>query len=256
MLLSQNNSGPIGGVSVIIFWLTWPKAEYLPAFKRRSWSDLDYLGSLLLIAASVLTVFSFQNAGVDADQWNQAVFIAPLIFGVLCLIALFAWESFIERRWNGKKAAAFPLGLLRNRVYSAGIMNTMFMGFPYFVAIYSFPIRFQIVNGKSALQAGLMLLPMLAGTALGSWLGGAVSSKKNRIFETLCVACVLMMIGCALETTASDSANVEAKVLGFLTFIGFGFGLSAAASTMLANLESPVRDHGESYVQRVNPQRR
>lgn len=248
---NEPDSGPIGGVSAIIFWLAWPKKEYLPDIKRRSWGDLDYIGSFLLVAASVLIVFSFQNAGSDSQQWNQAVFIAPLVIGILGLFALFAWEYFQERRWRGKKAAAFPLGLLQNHVYVAAFLNTMFTGFPYFLSIYTFPIRFQVVNGKSALQAGLMLLPMLVGTAVGSGLSGAISSKKNRIFETLLVASALMIIGCALETTASDSEQLEPKVLGFLTFIGFGFGLSASSSTMLAILESPIRDHGKFNASRT-----
>lgn len=242
----KDNSGPIGGVSAIVFWLTWPKKEFLPDLKRRSWKDLDYLGSFLLIAASVLIVFSFQNAGVDAQQWSQAVFIAPLILGIFSLFSLLAWEYFIERRWHGEKAAAFPLCLLRNHVYTAGILNTMFTGFPYFICIYTFPIRFQVVNGKSALEAGLMLLPMLVGTAVGSSLSGVISAKNNRIFETLVASCSLMIMGVALETTASDSRDIEPKVLGFLAFIGFGFGLAASSSTMLASLESPIREHGES----------
>lgn len=194
-----------------------------------------------------MIVFTFQNAGTDAhQQWGQAIFIAPLVLAVLCFFALFAWEYFIERKWHGKKAAAFPLELLRNHVYAAAILNTMFTGFPYFISIYAFPIRFQVVNGKSALDAGLMLLPMLAATAMGSTLGGAVSGKKNRIFETLVVAALFMIIGCAIGTTISDSPTVEPRVYASLAFTGIGFGLSASSSTMLAGLEAPAREHGKS----------
>ena len=86
---------------------------------------------------------------------------------------------------------------------------------------------------------------MLGGVAIGSSMGGAVSGKKNRIFETLVAATILVMIGCALETTVSDSLKLEPKVLGFLVFIGFGFGLSASASTMMTAIEAPIQDHGK-----------
>jgi hypothetical protein len=41
---------------------------------------------------------------------------------------------------------------------------------------------------------------------------------------------------------------VEAKVLGFLVFVGLGFGLSAAGATMLAGAEAPVWEHGGLFV--------
>jgi predicted membrane channel-forming protein YqfA (hemolysin III family) len=231
--------------SAAVFWFTWPGEEYMPDIERRQWKHLDYLGSFLLIAASVLICFAFQNAGIDASQWDQAVFLAPILLGILSAGLLFAWSYFIEKRWDGKLAAAIPMQLIRNQVYTAGVLNTMFLGFPYLMCIYSFPIRFQIVHRKSALQAGLMLLPMLAASAVGSTLAGALSNKKNRIFETMVAACLLMLIGCALETSATPSEAYEPKVLGFLVFIGLGFGMSASASTMLGATEAPIREHGK-----------
>jgi hypothetical protein len=189
-------------------------------------------------------VFPFQSAGENGDTWSQAIFIAPLILGIFCICALFAWEYYIDTRWQGKLAAAIPLVLLRNHVYSFATLATICMGFPYMMSVYAFPIYFQVVNGKSPLQAGLMLLPMLGGTAIGTTIAGAVNGRNNRMFETFVVACILMIIGCASETTASGTFGTDPKILGLLTFIGFGFGMSASASTMLANIESPVREHG------------
>lgn len=46
--------------------------------------------------------------------------------------------------------------------------RTIFLtGFPYFIAIINLPQRFQIVNGKSPIQAGVRLLPLLCSMALG-----------------------------------------------------------------------------------------
>jgi MFS family permease len=239
-------NGPIGGTAGLLFFLAWPPQKYLPRLSRRKWSEIDFVGSFLLLAGAILVTFSFQNAGANSNQWNQPVFLAPLILGVFCLIALFAWQAFVERRWGDRVAAAIPLVLMRNRVFACGVLNIMCMGFPYLMCIYVFPIRFQIVNGKSSLEAGLMLLPMLGTAAMGSFLGGAINGRQNRICETLMVACALMLLGCALETMTTESAYVEARTLGFLSFIGLGFGLSATAATMLANLESPEREHGMS----------
>lgn len=236
-------NGPIGGVSAVAFFILWPEPKYLPPFHPRKWKEIDFMGAFLLIAAAVLIVFPFQNSGVMGGDWSSVVFLAPLIFGVLSLAAVFVWQWFAERQWGEKFAATLPMVLLRNRVYSATVAIACLTGFPYFVAIYIFPMRFQVVNGKKPFVAGLMLLPMLAATSLGSLVAGAINSKTNRLAETLAAACALMLIGCALETTAGSGEYVEAKVLGFLAFLGVGFGLSAAAATMVAVFESPMREH-------------
>jgi hypothetical protein len=208
----------------------------------------------------VLIVFPFQNASASPN-WSSAVFLAPLLCGVLSLGLLAVWQWSLSRRNNSNSnnnknssnqlAMALPPVLLRNRVYVAAVLHTMLTGFPYLLCIYAFPVRFQVVYGRSALQAGLMLLPMLAASAAGTTLAGAINSgkegRKVRFVETLLAACALMILGCALETTASASVEdgkIEPKVLGFLVFVGLGFGLSAAGGTMLALAESPIWEHG------------
>lgn len=239
------DSGPVGFFSMAVFALTWPDEKYLPTIERHPWKSLDVVGSLLLIAAAALVTFAFQNAGVNPDQWSQAVFLAPLITGIFCWGALFAWQRYIEVH-HLHIMPAFPLRLLRDHVYASATVATLFLGFPFFAVIFTFPLRLQIVNGKSGLMAGVMLLPLLAGVSLGSSLTGLVNVKHNHLFETLVIAGALMIVGCGLETTLSDSPTLEPKALGFLPFIGLGLGLGASATTILAATEAPPGEHAAS----------
>ncbi|KAK2000657.1 major facilitator superfamily transporter [Colletotrichum falcatum] len=235
-------NGPIGFVSLLIFYLAWPDAKHLPTLQRRTWKELDFVGSILLVAASVLIVSSFQNVGMDSDKWTRAVFIAPVTVGSICFMLLLGWETLVSKLRNRRIMAAIPIRLLRNRVYLATIFNTMLLGFPYLLIIYAFPIHLQIVNAKSSLLAGVLLLPMLGSVALGTALGGVVNKSKNRLFETMVVASCFVALGCGLMTTLSSSIDLEPKALGFLTFVGFGFGLSATSSTILGATESEISD--------------
>ncbi|POR37397.1 Multidrug resistance protein 3 [Tolypocladium paradoxum] len=236
-------NGPIGFISLSIFLITWPKAELLAPAQRRSWKEFDYVGSALVIAASVLVVFAFQNAGEASHSvWGNAVFIAPLVAGAIGWAALVAWEHMAEARFGGRFSPAFPISLFRNRAYAAGAASTLFLGYPYLLLIYSFPLRAQVVSGKSALVAGIMLSPMLGASAVGSAVSSKVNAKRNLLCETLAVGACLMTLGCGLLTTVSDAGD-DAKALGFLTFAGLGFGLSVAAATILVTAEAPIRDH-------------
>lgn len=242
---------------MVFFYVSWPKAEFLPNIQKRSWKDLDFLGSLLVVSAAVLIVFAFQDAGYShaENPWSNATFIAPLVVGLICWVGLFAWEGACEHFWSDKMAA-LPLVLIRNRVFAAVILNTIFLGFAYLATLYAVPLRLQVVNGKSPITAGVMMLPMLGATGLGSAITGALSKRQNRLSETMTVASVLVTLGLGLETTVSDSSEIEPKFLGFLVFIGLGYGMITASATMFTALEAPIAEHGKftQLVPHVAPQ--
>lgn len=239
------DSGPVGFVSLSIFFLSWPKAEHLPSMTRRSWKEFDYVGTFLIIAAAVLSVFSFQNAGESSGTtWGTAVFIAPLTVGLVLWLALLAWGYLAGRLFEGNIALTFPFGLFRNRAYAAAAVSTLFIGYPYFMISYAFPLRAQVVDGKSPLLAGIMLLPMLGATSVGSILAGTLSKTKNYLFETMLAGACLMTLGVGLLTIVSDAGDDD-KALGFIVFAGLGFGLNVAAATMLTSFEVPIIDYGK-----------
>jgi hypothetical protein len=196
----------------------------------------------LVIAASVLVVFPFQEAGVKSNIWKSAIFIVPLIFGCLCWCLLFGWEFLVQRFWEDSFASMFPLRLVKKRVYMAYVISTLLIGFPYFMIIYSLPLRFQVVNGKSPLMAGVSLLPMLGAVAIGSTIGGAASSKRNNAFPVLVIAACLMTLGTGLMSTLSNTLKVEPKTYGFQVLIGMGFGLTVSTVSIGAGLEADLKD--------------
>ncbi|CAG9946739.1 unnamed protein product [Clonostachys rosea f. rosea IK726] len=218
-------NAPIGFVSLVIFFLAWPKKESLPTYEVRKWTSFDVLGSFLTLAAPTLVVFSFQHAGEKkTPNWGHADFLAPLIVGIALFFCLVFWERYLSNRANNRFALAFPIELFKNRHYAAGAFSSLVLGFPYFIIVFSFPLRTQIVSGKDALIAGVML-----------------SSNTNRLFETLFAGACLLTLGCGLLSTVKGSGD-DSKALGFLVFAGLGFGFTASASSMLANVEAPVRD--------------
>lgn len=240
-------SGPLGLVSMVLFFFSWPKARYLPKIQRRSWKDLDFVGSFLVIAAAVLVTFAFQNAGTNQgtpNPWAEGAFSGPLVAGVLCWIAVFVWERILELKWHSK-LAAIPLVLYRNHVFTFTSLSTMFLGFAFLATLYAVPLRLQVVNQQSSIMSGVLMLPMLVATGIGSMVTGALSKKKNRLAETMTVATVMVTLGLALETTVSDLKRLEPKFVGFLVLIGLGYGMITSAATIFTTLEAPITAHGK-----------
>lgn len=220
----------------------------MPSSTRRSWKEFDYVGSVLIIPAAVLVVFAFQNAGESPDTttiWSQASFIAPLTIGLALWLVLIAWGYLAGHFFKDRVALTFPITLFRNRAYLAAAISTLFLGFPYFILSYSFPLRAQVVAEKSSLIAGVMLLPMVGSSALGTFLTGFISRTKNYLFETMLTGVCLMTLGTGLLTMV-HSAKDNSKALGFIFLVGLGFGFTVASATMLTSLEVPMKDYCKS----------
>lgn len=241
----MEDSGPIGIVSMLIFLISWPSEEQMPHTQSRSWRQFDFFGTVLGIAASVLVVFAFQNAGESkSGTWGRPVFIAPVAIGLACWLALFTWGFAIDKWFAKSIVPVFPIDLFRNRRYTRSALTTFLLGYPHLLLIFSFPIRMQIVSGRSPLHAGLTLLPMLGTVAIGSMVSGKINATKGHLSGTLRCGSWLMALGFVLLTTIRGSKD-DAKALGFLAFAGFGFGLFTAAATNVISVDVLTRQKGK-----------
>lgn len=98
------------------------------------------------------------------------------------------------------------------------------------------PERFQIVEHVTVLKAGLHILPMLVTCAVGSFLGGAISAKRNYTSFTLVAASCLQLLGVGLMTMPIGSNTSPNVQYGFQAIFGLGVGLSFSAATILTNI--------------------
>lgn len=138
-----------------------------------------------------------------------------------------------------------------------GYSSVFLTGFPYIVAVVTLPERFQTVNGASSLMAGVYLLPLLGASAVGSYLGGAISSKRNLTSYTLIVSALLQMAGCGLLSTIGDAINIMPRQYVFEAILGLGIGLSLSTATIMTSVQAKRGDLGESLLEtsKVSPYR-
>ena len=91
---------PCGVFAIIVMLATWPNRPSSPKSVvavietsdqqqqspekddgRLTWSRVDFLGALLLIAATVLTTFALQEAGAGVFAWSSATIVGSLVGG-------------------------------------------------------------------------------------------------------------------------------------------------------------------------------
>jgi EmrB/QacA subfamily drug resistance transporter len=139
---------PIVAVSVVAMFLIVPESRDPRAGR------LDPVGVLLSIAGLVLFIYGIIKGGQFGDFTRTEVWGTSLI-GLLLLGAFVWWERRSDH-------PAFDVAYFKDRRFSAsvaaiGLVFFALMGVTFFIVFYT-----QSVRGYSALQTGLLLLPLAA----------------------------------------------------------------------------------------------
>ncbi|MFE6520310.1 MFS transporter [Streptomyces sp. NPDC057794] len=151
-------------LAVVAVALKLPK----PAVRAR----LDLLGALLLTAASTCLVLLTSWGGTEY-AWDSRVILGlgagAAVSTVLFLVAeRFAAEPLI------------PLRLFRDSVFNVTGLIGLVVGAALFGAASYLPTYLQMVDGASATESGLLMLPMMGGIVGASIIAGQLISHTGR----------------------------------------------------------------------------
>ena len=133
---------------------------------KRQLSRLDFLGAPLLLAGSIFLVTALTQAGTSKD-WGSVEVIVLLALAGVVWVAFFFW-SWQLSRVNWIVESIFAWRFVKSRPLMGVLLNTVFMGAPFTVAVISLPEHFQTVNGVSPLTAGIHILPFALSAPVGS----------------------------------------------------------------------------------------
>ncbi|MFE2020437.1 MFS transporter [Streptomyces sp. NPDC059499] len=195
-------------LAVIAVVLKLPK----PAVRPR----LDVLGALLLAAASTCLVLLTSWGGTEYAWGSRTVL--GLAAGAAGTTLLFLA---VEHR---AAEPVIPLRLFRDSVFNVTALVGAVIGVALFGAASYLPTYLQMVEGATATESGLLMLPMMGGIVGASIVSGQLISRtgRYRIYPLAgsAVSAVGMWLLSRLET---DTSAVE---YGFgQAVLGIGIGL-------------------------------
>jgi hypothetical protein len=113
---------PIAGTALVVFLSAWPSSKARRTFSLPALLSIDFLGCLLLLAASTLLVFSLLEAGTYQYEWDSSVIVACLVLSAASLTAFVLWQSWIAAHPAFKIKVVFPVKTITQRVVAAGMM--------------------------------------------------------------------------------------------------------------------------------------
>ncbi|KAF4966624.1 hypothetical protein FSARC_5709 [Fusarium sarcochroum] len=236
-----NMNIPFGLIAILTITNLWPPEEVAHFFSWKAFISIDFIGSATLLASSGFLVFAVQQAGSQTFAWGSPEIISALAISGASWVVFVWWEVYLETKPGRNIEPIFPIRLMLRRVYSAGLLVTLFTGFPYISLSIIIPERFQIVSREEVLMAGVHILPMLGACAIGSFLGGAMSSRRNNTSLTLFGASCLQLLGVGLMSMLTEPDSHTKAQYAFQAIFGLGVGLSFSAATIMTSILAAER---------------
>ncbi|KAF2468467.1 MFS general substrate transporter [Lindgomyces ingoldianus] len=219
-----------------------PKSEQSKAriFSMECVERVDFLGSLLLIGANLLLVTALLEASTTYS-WSSGVTIALIVLSAVLWVLFAGWEWFATKD-TVKQEPVFPFRFFFNRAWMGMLINSVLLGVPFTVIVVDLPQRFQAINGVSALNAGVRLLPYALFAPLGSLLSNIIFAKKRLPLTLLLAGATFQFLGLILLATLPEKPDLPNSLYGFLVIAGLGVGLTFGTLVVITPESVEPRD--------------
>ncbi|KAI0022793.1 major facilitator superfamily domain-containing protein [Xylariomycetidae sp. FL0641] len=239
---------PIGGLAmlVIFFCLRLPRGGNNP--EGRSFAarllQLDLLGAAVLVPAIVMLLLALQWGGAQYDWGDRR--IVGLFAGAGAMALLFVGVE----GWQGDKAL-LPPRFFRDRNVLCAMLLVFFFGASFFPLIYYLSLYFQAIQGDTAVEAGIKLLPLLIAVVVSSVLSGGLVTATGYYNPFILGEMALCAVGCGLIAAFFGLATPLAQWFGFqvLTGLGTGIGFQAGVVVVQNVLPRDLVPQGTACVQ-------
>jgi EmrB/QacA subfamily drug resistance transporter len=222
----------------MIFWINLPLSAVAALIvdrtlrrlgRRGARHSIDYLGSLLMVAATVAFLLALTWGG-HRYAWVSLP-ILGLFAGALALALLFVWRQTVARE------PVLPLTVLAHPIVRTAALVGLLVLLVYTSASIYVPLYLQLSRGFSADQAGLLLIPLMASVVGGALITGQYMRfrggyKKVPIAGALAASAALFALG-----LAGNALPTGAMVLCLLVT---GAGLGTTMPALLVATQNAV----------------
>jgi EmrB/QacA subfamily drug resistance transporter len=214
---------PLGSIALV---LAYGALSHLPRPTRRP--SVDWPGAALVVAATAAVVAAVTAA--PECGWISIWTLLTLAVGAALTSVLLFREVRIAE-------PLLPPHLFGNPTFSlCGVLSFFAFAAGGGILVIA-PLDFQ-AHGLSAAAAGLRLVPLTFGVALGSTAGALLVGRTGRYRVTLAVGALVAAAATAAFAWSGLASSAAAGGLMFALGIGFG-GLTAPATMTVQNALAP-----------------
>lgn len=181
-------------------------------------AKIDWAGATLLTAGVSLILIWVSFAGkagyYEWWSWQSALMVGG---GLVLLVAMLFVESRVSQ-------PIIPLKIITQRTTALAILASVATGVAMFGSSSFLGQYFQISRGATPTQAGLLMLPLIAGNLIGSVVSGQLISRFGRWKIFLVAGSVLMIGGLGLAATIDHATDLTLVGI-YIAILGLGLGM-------------------------------
>lgn len=226
---------PLDGLAFIILLLfldvKTPRTRLMDGAKA-----IDWLGSLLVVGATLMFLFGLQYGGVTYP-WNSAIVICLLVFGVVTFALFIVWEA------RFAIYPVMPVGLFQSRTNIATLAVVFVHGVVFISGSYYLPLFFQASRGATPILSGVYLLPTCLALSVGSLSTGFLIAKTGRFLPPIWFGLGMMTLGFGLFINLQAGSS-WAKIIIYQIIAGLGIGTLFQAPIIALQAHINPRDIG------------
>lgn len=215
---------PIGVLGVVAVARFVPR---LPTSAHR----YDYLGIVLSAAGMFLLVFGIQQGA--SHDWSAGI-VAMIAGGVVVLGLFVLWQG------RNRTEPLIPLRLFRNRNFSVGNVAITSMGFVVAGTMVPLMLFLQLVMGLSAIQSGLVMVPMALVSGSCAPFVGRLADRLDPRFLTA-IGYGSMAVACLWLVAVMHADTQVWQLMGPMVLLGVGNGFVWAPTSTTSMRTLDVR---------------
>lgn len=203
--------------------------------KKRVEGRIDYLGAGLL-TVGITSIVLVTTWGGSEYAWGSARIMELIAIGVAALVGF----VFVQTK---AAAPVVPLHIFRSRNFTLMSIIAFVTGFVMFGATLFLPLYQQSVQGASATNSGLLLLPMLGAMLVTSMVAGRVTTNTGKYKVFPLAGSVLMTVGLFL-LAQMDTETTRLTSGLYMAVVGAGMGCLMQITMLVAQNSVEMKDMG------------
>lgn len=203
---------PVGIVALSLILRFLPTIIAKNAEKR-----IDYGGAGLLSVglASLLLGFTWGGTEFPWGSWQ--------VIGLFALsVIVLSWFVAYERRQHDP---IIPMDIFKNGIFRVSVSILFLIGMAMFGAIVYIPLYAQTVQGASATNSGIILLPMVIALTVTSLIGGQIISRLGK-YKVMAVAGAFIITGSLFWFSTLSASSSHLDLILRMIPLGVGVGIA------------------------------
>ncbi|MFB9991168.1 MDR family MFS transporter [Deinococcus oregonensis] len=200
---------PLGAVALFMILVKMPNLSH------KATGKIDLLGAALITATTVPLLLALTWGG-NTYPWGSGRILTLFAVSVVSLVLFIV----VERR---TKDAILPLDLFKNRTFTFANLASFVINMAFIGIVMFLPLFMQTVQGISATNSGLSMLPLMLGLISSSIVSGLLVARSGNYKGFLIGGSIVIVIGVLfLSQIGVETSRLDLAWRMFIVGLGLG----------------------------------